>query len=826
MRSFLFFLQLNLLLFLSTTLAAQQFGAEEVITTAANGAFSVYAADLDGDGDADVLSASRTDDKIAWYENLGGGVFGPQQVITTAASDAWSVYAADLDGDGDIDVLSASSADGEIAWYENLGSGSFGSQQIITSLAGAARSVYATDLDGDGDTDVLSASYGDDKIAWYENLGGGSFGTQQVITDLADGAHSVYATDLEGDGDADVLSASFGDGKIAWYENLGGGAFGAQQVITTDASSAYSVYATDLDGDGDADVLSASGNNRIAWYENLGGGAFGTQQVITTVVNTPYCVFATDLDGDGDADVLSASANDDKIAWYENLGGGTFGTQQVITDLADIARSVYATDLDGDGAADVLSASADDNKIAWYDNLIPPDTDKDSLSDIQEDSNDNGIVDAGETDPLDQDTDDDGLSDGEEVNALRIDTRWLQGPNGNFYRLASSDSWSQARVAAAAQGYDLTSVQDQAESDWLFQTFGDVGDGYWIGLNDFSGFLEWSDGSPVSFTNWATGEPSSSFIAAYAGGAAEAEPGHWYGDVGGAGPRLSVWEAPGPNAPQTALDPLSWDTDGDGLGDGQEDGLDAIIWDGFGIPGVTGTDSLVFIPDSDPLTTTDPINLDSDNDGIADGEEDLDADGAVSFGETDASLADTDADGLPDGLELGLSTGTLDTDGAVFIPDADPATTTDPLLADSDSGGVDDGIEDQSHDGAVNTWETDPNIAADEALAFYVSGLTPGERLHFEVYNADANSVLAPVLSVVGPGPTFLGIGVTVELSLPITALQPSLANVQGRAIWDGPPVPGALSLGRPIWLQLVEIPFGPGGHRVSNPILLPVGSN
>ena len=40
------------------------------ITTSASGAYSVYAVDIDGDGDIDVLSASRDDDKIAWYENL------------------------------------------------------------------------------------------------------------------------------------------------------------------------------------------------------------------------------------------------------------------------------------------------------------------------------------------------------------------------------------------------------------------------------------------------------------------------------------------------------------------------------------------------------------------------------------------------------------------------------------------------------------------------------------------------------------------------------------------------------------------------------------
>ncbi len=43
---------------------------ERVISTAAERAFSVFATDLDGDGDTDVVSASFHDDKIAWYENL------------------------------------------------------------------------------------------------------------------------------------------------------------------------------------------------------------------------------------------------------------------------------------------------------------------------------------------------------------------------------------------------------------------------------------------------------------------------------------------------------------------------------------------------------------------------------------------------------------------------------------------------------------------------------------------------------------------------------------------------------------------------------------
>ncbi len=46
-----------------------QFGPQQIITTNADATRSVYAEDLDGDGDMDVLSASFDDDKIAWYEN-------------------------------------------------------------------------------------------------------------------------------------------------------------------------------------------------------------------------------------------------------------------------------------------------------------------------------------------------------------------------------------------------------------------------------------------------------------------------------------------------------------------------------------------------------------------------------------------------------------------------------------------------------------------------------------------------------------------------------------------------------------------------------------
>lgn len=346
------------------------FGNQRVISTSANYAYSVYAADFDGDGRKDVLSASGGS-YTSWYKNTGDGFFlSPQKISNTAFATLFA-HANDLDGDGDQDVLTAEGYN--ISWYSNKGNGTFEPEQVITDSVEISMCVYSADLDDDGDPDVLSASDNDNKIAWYENLGNGTFGPQQIITTSAEGARSVYATDLDLDGDLDVLSASHYDNKIAWYKNMGNGSFGSQKIISSSVISATAVYAADLDGDGYQDVLSASFNNdEISWYKNLGLGTFGGQRIITDSANRASSVYAVDLDGDGDQDVLSASSGDNKIAWYKNNGDGNFGPQQVITTAAEKAQSVYAADLDGDGDQDVLSASSDDNKIAWYENQAQP----------------------------------------------------------------------------------------------------------------------------------------------------------------------------------------------------------------------------------------------------------------------------------------------------------------------------------------------------------------------------------------------------------------------------------------------------------------------
>jgi hypothetical protein len=231
-----------------------------------------------------------------------------------------SVSGADVDGDGDTDVVSAS-IDGT-NWYRNTdGAGNFGPRIDIDFED--TDSVFAADVDGDDDIDVLRA--GEDLLSWHENLdGAGSFGpgrpihTNEIFT-------SVTATDVDGDGHLDVISTArpFA-GNVSWYENLDGkGNFGPQQIMSSDVPSyPRSVFADDIDDDGDMDAVSV-GNDGLAWHENLDGfGSFGAAQWISTSIDSGWSVFGADVDGDGDADILTASLDDNKIAWYRVLDDG------------------------------------------------------------------------------------------------------------------------------------------------------------------------------------------------------------------------------------------------------------------------------------------------------------------------------------------------------------------------------------------------------------------------------------------------------------------------------------------------------------------------
>ena len=204
---------------------AGSFTFQQEITNQLRSATSLYAADLDGDGDIDLLTGTKRNqpNALSWFENTdGAGTFGSEQVFARPMDNRSPfVFVADLNGDGNLDVLSSTDRFGRVEWYENSGMDTFGPPIVIFSEDTHVVGVHAADLDGDGDLDVISALHGNQQaIAWFENIdGAGVFSAAQMITSKTASAWSVHAADLDGDGDIDVLSTSSNDNSIWWCEN-------------------------------------------------------------------------------------------------------------------------------------------------------------------------------------------------------------------------------------------------------------------------------------------------------------------------------------------------------------------------------------------------------------------------------------------------------------------------------------------------------------------------------------------------------------------------------------------------------------------------------
>ena len=290
------------------------------------GAISVYAADVDGDGDLDILGAAWSgDSRIKWWENTAGdGEVWIAHTVDGSFDGARSVYAADVDGDGDLDVLGAADLADDITWWENTaGDGTVWFEHTVQGGFDGARSVYAADVDGDGDIDVLGAAWQGDRIKWWENTAGdGEVWIAHTVDGSFDGARSVYAADVDGDGDLDVLGAADLADAITWWENTAGdGTVWTEHTVDGSFNGASSVHAADVDGDGDLDVLGAADlADAITWWENTAGdGTVWTEHTVDGSFNGASSVHAADIDGDANLDILGAATVADDITWWENL---------------------------------------------------------------------------------------------------------------------------------------------------------------------------------------------------------------------------------------------------------------------------------------------------------------------------------------------------------------------------------------------------------------------------------------------------------------------------------------------------------------------------
>jgi hypothetical protein len=343
---------------------------------------SVHSADVDDDGDPDVLVATRDANQVLLYENSGVGDVPSftTRVLDGNLSGAVSVTTGDVDGDGKLDILAAGENLNQIVWYRNNGARPAGftprfirNGPVPDPLIDYAKTVAAADLDRDGDLDIAFGSEGENLAGWYENRGRGAEFVEHVVLTGADHVKLVMPTDADRDGDLDLVVASSDDNTVHFLENDGKATpTFTHAIVTNTALGARSVHLADFDRDGDLDLAVASRNdNVIMLHLNTAihrSALLESQRVINTYSQT-RSVAAADIDGDGRMDVVSTASN--IVAWHRNAGGSPPSFVSTVIDAGfEGGRWITTGDLDGDGDIDVIAGDRTTHRIVRYENLL------------------------------------------------------------------------------------------------------------------------------------------------------------------------------------------------------------------------------------------------------------------------------------------------------------------------------------------------------------------------------------------------------------------------------------------------------------------------
>lgn len=319
--------------------------------------------DLDGDGIRDILVASLgtvtpsdvRNGAVVWLRGLPGRKFQKVPLVEGLGRVA-DARAADLDGDGDQDVVVAVFGwrkVGRIVWLENQGQKDGAARFELREIdpRPGTSDVSVTDLNGDGLPDFVALiSQQFETVVAFINLGDAVFHPQTLFA--ADhpnwGSSGIELVDLDQDGDQDVLYSN-GDSLddlllknyhgVQWLENKGDLRFESHRL--TDLFGAHSARAGDFDGDGDKDIVvgaflpflrrTTPGVERVeslVWLEQVSPGRFERHPLETVTCFHPT-IDVGDLDGDGDEEFVVGNLSmakkdgDDLENWltiWPNLG--------------------------------------------------------------------------------------------------------------------------------------------------------------------------------------------------------------------------------------------------------------------------------------------------------------------------------------------------------------------------------------------------------------------------------------------------------------------------------------------------------------------------
>ncbi len=335
---------------------------------------SVHIADVDRDGDNDVLYSHRdtgafSDGEIGLWRNNGDGSFGPAEAIVLStgnisANGGVGTTTADVTGDGWPDILAATESGH--TWFLVPGDGQGGFLPARPFRAGDTPvTVETADLDRDGDLEVVVVARGSQEACVYANPGDGQFVQPPVINMTSPSISPAFVTnlqagDIDADGDLDLVVGYYSDffnrRGISVRRNNGNATFGPIEDYTDQGFNHRPAYVRlgDIDGDGDLDLAWLDENSRLKLRFNRGDGGFGAIVSARTLQGAFLLLY--DMDGDSDLDAVFPGFFEVGIS--RNDGHGNFGEPAITGGFDSIPTVLALGDFNVDGVADLLTNTA------------------------------------------------------------------------------------------------------------------------------------------------------------------------------------------------------------------------------------------------------------------------------------------------------------------------------------------------------------------------------------------------------------------------------------------------------------------------------------
>lgn len=325
--------------------------------TTAVGVLGLTAADLDNDGDQDLVSAGLDDLKV--YQNNGSGTF---TVKIVEGVDAERVYVADLNKDGSLDLVAAlKNRSPSVRWYRNTGTLEYSGTDIGT---GTDAKVGVGDLDKDGAKDIVTATNQGGVIVLQRWMNNGS-GTFTATTLSADSKVTTVAIGTVDGGSYPNIVTGGGGGLQRW--STSNGTTWSRSDIDDSNGNKTTLAIADVDSDGKTDIVTGDqAENTVAFYKNQDNGSWKRNALSGNA--DPLTIVVADLDGDGDQDIIVASQDDNSVLWYDNDGSENFTKRTLVSKLQSVF-SVAVADFDGDGDLDFAAGDHFQGAVYWYERL-------------------------------------------------------------------------------------------------------------------------------------------------------------------------------------------------------------------------------------------------------------------------------------------------------------------------------------------------------------------------------------------------------------------------------------------------------------------------